>query len=53
MKINKQKAKRGMTLIEVIISVALLSILLIPLSDVVISSFKNSKRSEYAQRQVI
>lgn len=50
MKINKQKAKRGMTLIEVIISVALLSILLIPLSDVVISSFKNSKRSEYAQK---
>ncbi|NLL31486.1 MAG: prepilin-type N-terminal cleavage/methylation domain-containing protein [Clostridiales bacterium] len=50
MKINKQKAKRGMTLIEVIISVALLSILIVPLSGLVISSLRNNKNSEYKQR---
>ena len=53
MKINKQKAKRGMILIEVIISVALLSILLIPLSDVVISSFKIARGLNTHKRQVI
>lgn len=50
MKKNKSKAKRGMTLIEVIISVALLSILLIPISGLVMSSFKNNKKSEYKQK---
>ena len=49
MKKNKSKAKKGMTLIEVIISVALLSILLIPISGLVMSSFKNSKKSEDKQ----
>lgn len=39
-----------MTLIEVIISVTLLSILLLPLSGIVISSLKNSKEGEYKQK---
>ncbi|ASW42296.1 type IV pilus modification PilV family protein [Clostridium isatidis] len=50
MKTNKLKAKKGMTLIEVIISVALLSMLIVPLSGLVISSLSNNKRSEYKQR---
>ena len=50
MKTNKLKAKKGMTLIEVIISVALLSILIVPLSGLVISSLRNNKNSEYKQR---
>lgn len=50
MKTNKLKAKKGMTLIELIISVALLSILIVPLSGLVISSLSNNKRSEYKQR---
>ncbi len=50
MKMNKFKIKKGMTLIEVIISVTLLSILLVPLSTVVISSLKNSKDGEYKQK---
>ena len=41
MKNNKAKVKKGITLIEVIISVALLSILIIPLSTIVITSLKN------------
>lgn len=50
MKKNKTKAKKGMTLIEVIISVALLSILLVPISGLVMSSLKNNKKSEYKQQ---
>lgn len=50
MKNNKIKPKKGMTLIEVIISVTLLSILLIPISGIVISSLKNSKDGEYKQK---
>lgn len=50
MRNNKLKARKGMTLIELIISVALLSILIVPLSGLVISSLSNNKRSEYKQR---
>lgn len=50
MKKNKFKAKKGMTLIEVIISVTLLSILVVPLSGLVMSSLKNNKDSEYRQK---
>lgn len=50
MKSNKLKAKKGMTLIEVIISVALLSILIVPLSGLVMSSLKNNISSEYRQK---
>lgn len=50
MRNNKLKARKGMTLIEVIISVALLSILIVPLSGLVISSLRNNKNSEYKQR---
>lgn len=50
MKINKVKAKKGMTLIEVIISVALLAILIIPLSRLVMSSLKNNIDSEDMQK---
>lgn len=49
MKKNKVKSKKGMTLIEVIISVTLLSILIVPLSSIVISSLKNSKSGETRQ----
>ncbi|WP_195266650.1 prepilin-type N-terminal cleavage/methylation domain-containing protein [Clostridium sp. 1001275B_160808_H3] len=47
---NKIKAKKGMTLIEVIISVALLSILIVPLSGLVMSSLKNNISAEYRQK---
>ncbi|WP_291651837.1 prepilin-type N-terminal cleavage/methylation domain-containing protein [Clostridium sp.] len=50
MKSNKVKAKKGMTLIEVIISVALLSILIVPLSGLVMSSLKNNISAEYRQK---
>lgn len=50
MKKNKVKVKKGMTLVEVIISVTLLSILLVPLSGIVISSLRNSKDGEYRQK---
>lgn len=50
MKNNKVKAKKGMTLIEVIISVALLSILIVPLSGLVMSSLKNNINAEYRQK---
>ena len=50
MKINKVKAKKGMTLIEVIISVALLAVLIIPLSGLVMSSLKNNIDSEDMQK---
>lgn len=44
------KAKKGMTLIEVIISVALLAILIIPISGLVMSSLKNNIKSEDMQK---
>lgn len=50
MKNNKLKAKEGMTLIEVIISVALLSILIVHLSSLVMSSLKNNISTEYRQK---
>lgn len=50
MKNNKVKVKKGMTLIEVIISVALLSILIVPLSGLVMSSLKNNINAEYKQK---
>lgn len=50
MKKNKFKSKKGMTLIEVIISVTLLSILIVPLSSIVMSSLRNSKDGEYRQK---
>ena len=49
MKRKKLKSKRGMTLIEVIISVALLSILLVPISNLVLGSFKSNITSENKQ----
>ena len=52
MKINKKKVKKGMTLVEVIISVTLLSILIIPLSTLVLSGFRNSKEGENKQKAV-
>lgn len=48
MKISKHK-KKGMTLIEAIISVALLSILIVPISAIVINSVNTSKRAEIKQ----
>ena len=42
----KVKAKRGFSLIEIIISVALLAILLIPISNVVIGTTKKNKDAE-------
>lgn len=49
MKMTKDKIK-GITLIEVIISVALLSILIIPVSGMVMTSLKTNKKSEYKQK---
>lgn len=42
---NKVKVKKGITLIEVIISVALLSILIIPLATMVLTSLKNKEEA--------
>lgn len=50
MKNSKVRAKEGMTLIEVIISVALLAILIIPLSSLVMSSLENNVSAEYRQK---
>ncbi|MBE6052848.1 MAG: prepilin-type N-terminal cleavage/methylation domain-containing protein [Clostridium sartagoforme] len=50
MKNSKLKAKEGMTLIEVIISVTLLSILIVPLSALVMSSLKNNVSAECRQK---
>ena len=43
------KRKKGITLIEAIISVALLSILVVPISEIVINSFKTNKNAEIKQ----
>lgn len=48
MKICKHK-KKGMTLIEAIISVALLSILIVPISGLVMTSVNTNKRAEIKQ----
>ena len=50
MKNNKVRAKKGMTLIEVIISVALLSILIVPLSTMVMTSLKNKEEASDKQK---
>jgi prepilin-type N-terminal cleavage/methylation domain-containing protein len=42
--------KKGMTLIEVIISVALLSLLIIPISTMIINSVKTNKKAEIKQK---
>lgn len=42
--------KKGMTLIEVIISVALLSLLIIPISSMIINSVKTNKKAEIKQK---
>ena len=49
MKKKNKKIKKGMTLIEVIISVTLLSILIVPLSGFMISSLKNNTISQKKQ----
>ena len=49
MKMTKDKIK-GITLIEVIISVALLSILIIPVSTMVMASLQINKKAEYKQK---
>jgi prepilin-type N-terminal cleavage/methylation domain-containing protein len=45
-----KKCKKGLTLLEVIISLAILSITIIPLSTLVLTSIKTSNNSEYKQR---
>jgi len=47
---QKRKAKKGITLIEAIISVALLAILIIPLSNVVLAAFQTNKNGEIKQK---
>lgn len=47
---QKRKAKKGVTLIETIISVALLAILIVPLSNVVLATFKTNKDGELKQK---
>ena len=49
MKKKNKKIKKGMTLIEVIISVTLLSILIVPISGFIISSIKNNTTSQKKQ----
>ncbi|MBU3160434.1 prepilin-type N-terminal cleavage/methylation domain-containing protein [Clostridium frigoris] len=45
-----KKKKRGFTLIEVLVSIAIFSIMSIPVSMMVISGVKNSKSGEYKQK---
>jgi len=47
---QKSNAKKGITLIEAIISVALLAILIIPLSNVVLAAFQTNKDGEIKQK---
>ena len=49
MKKGKIKARKGMTLIEVVMSVALIAILLIPLANVAMTTLKTNKKSEIKQ----
>lgn len=46
---RKIKARKGMTLIEVVMSVALIAILLIPLANVAMSTLKTNEKSEIKQ----
>lgn len=46
---KKRRTKKGMTLIEVIISVTLLSILIVPISGFMLSSLKNNTSSQKKQ----
>lgn len=46
----RKKSKKGMTLIELIISLALLAIILIPISNFIIVSIKNTVKSEEKQK---
>ncbi|MBU5488056.1 type II secretion system GspH family protein [Clostridium sp. MSJ-8] len=48
-KMKKVNKRKGITLIEVIISVALIAILLIPLTDLVMTSIKKNKKAEVKQ----
>lgn len=50
MKVKRTKTKKGFSIIEVIISVALLAIILIPISTLVINTTKRSKESELKQK---
>lgn len=49
MKLKSQK-KRAMTIIEILISIALIAILLVPIANVVISSSNTSKKAEAKQQ---
>lgn len=49
MKKRKIKARKGMTLIEVVMSVALIAILLIPLANVAMNASKTNKDAEIKQ----
>ena len=49
MKKKNKRFKKGMTLIEVIISVTLLSILIVPISGFILSSLKNNTTSQKKQ----
>lgn len=46
---KKCKMKKGMTLIEAIISVALLSILIVPISGMIMNSLRSNKEGEFKQ----
>lgn len=48
-KMKKVNKRKGITLIEVIISVALIAILLIPLTNLVMTSIKKNKKAEVKQ----
>ena len=48
-KMKKVNKRKGITLIEVIISVALIAILLIPLTNLVMTSIKRNKKAEVKQ----
>lgn len=47
---RKRKAKKGATLIEAIMSVALIAILIVPLSNVLLAAFKTNKDGEVKQK---
>ena len=46
---NTSRRKKGITLIEAIISVALLSILIVPIGGMIINSFKTNKNAQIKQ----
>lgn len=49
MKFKAKKTKKGMSIVEVVISVALIAILLIPIANVVIKATQRSKEAELKQ----